>query len=490
VRLAGCILGGLLFGLSWPPVGIWIFAFTMPAVLFLAISSQDLRTRSILVVAFFSAAWSVAFHWNAMHPVGATAFSSVVALFAMICIQAAFVSVLSSNKLIGALFSIPALWGMLGVALFDWLMMHGPLAMPGTMLGLSVSDSVIADMWVPIAGSFSLTLVVLVVNGILVATVLKRRLHVASLVLGTLLVGIPMLGSSEPLGTTSARLGITAIQPGISPSEWANVSDSSKTLRLEALLAGAHDEFPHTGVFVFPETSLPIANAASLRQTVQKWASKFNASVIAGGIELDESGGFFNVVVGSDGSPNPFLYRKRRLVPFVEAVPLGEYLPFSDRFQLDSGGVTSYGEGSILAPYDLRGTLVGSLICFESFFPSDARSLSLARADLIVVPTQDGWWNSQAARAQHLAYTRLLALAAGIPIVQTAVDGDTAMFSAQGTVVAKSRSNNLEYVHAEIPLERVETMYLQLGDSPSNVILICLLLIYLIGYSSSRYRRN
>jgi len=146
VRLAGCILGGLLFGLSWPPVGIWIFAFTMPAVLFLAISSQDLRTRFILVVAFFSAAWSVAFHWNAMHPVGATAFSSVIALFAMICIQAAFVSLLSSSKLIGALFSIPALWGMLGVALFDWLMMHGPLAMPGTMLGLSVSDSVIADM--------------------------------------------------------------------------------------------------------------------------------------------------------------------------------------------------------------------------------------------------------------------------------------------------------------------------------------------------------
>jgi len=462
----------------------------MPAVLFLAISSQDLRTRFILVVLFFSAAWSVAFHWNAMHPVGATALSSVVALFAMICIQAAFVSLLSSNTVKGALFSIPAIWGMLGIALFDWLMMHGPLAMPGTMLGLSVSDSVLADMWVPIAGSFSLTLVVLTVNGILVASVLKRRIHVASVVLGILLVGIPWLGASEPLGTSSARLNITAIQPGIPPSEWAEVSDSSKTIRLGALLTGAYEEFPHSGVFVFPETSLPIADSTLLRQSVLKWASKFNASVIAGGIESDDSGAFFNVVVGADGSPNSFLYRKRRLVPFVEAVPFGEYLPFSDRFRLDSGGVTSYGEGSILTPYDLGGTLVGTLICFESFFPSDARILSRNGADLIVVPTQDGWWNSQTARAQHVAYTRLLALAAGIPVVQAAVDGETAIFSAQGTVAAKSHGNNLEYVHAEIPLAKVETMYLQLGDSPSNVILICLLLIYLIAYSSSKNRRN
>jgi len=83
-----------------------------------------------------------------------------------------------------------------------------------------------------------------------------------------------------------------------------------------------------------------------------------------------------------------------------------------------------------------------------------------------------------------------LALAAGIPVVQAAVDGETAIFSAQGTVAAKSHGNNLEYVHAEIPLAKVETMYLQLGDSPSNVILICLLLIYLIAYSSSKNRRN
>ena len=518
-RLPICAVAGVVFGLSWPPIGLWVFALMAPGVLFLCLKDADTSTRFLCSTIFFTLAWSVAFHWNALHPVPTTAFSSVIALFTMICLQSALITIFStarknstpwissssssssSSGKNGMKSGAHFLWGALGIAMWDWIMMFGPMPMPGTMLGLSVSNSMLADGWAPLLGTYALTLIVLFVNvGWVVALQQKAYRRWAVLVI-LAVIFVPLLFAPKTIKPESS-IQITSIQPGATPNEWADVNDQSKIETFGVLIAAALLDFPETEMVILPETALPVSNSDTLINVLQKWASDFEVNIMAGGIEVDNQGQFYNVFAGAgagasagrgagsnagaDTGPEAFLYQKRRLIPFVESVPFGDKLPFNDRFLLESGGVSSYESGNELVPYIYAGLNLGVLICFESFFPSDARKLKKMGAEILIVPTQDGWWGSQTARAQHASYSRMIALAVGMSVVQSSVDGMTVMWDETGRVLAESEGNGLEYVNATFNLATRCTVYSFSGDYPSNVFLAILLIVYLVGLSRSR----
>ena len=475
--LVVCLISGAFFGVSWPGIGFWPFALLCPGILLLCLVNLDKQICFLSSAVFFTSAWTVAFHWNALHPNTVTALSSVVALLTMISIQSGLIALFSSPvRKISPLTA--ALCGVLGIAVWDWIMLHGPLAMPGTMLGLSVSDSILADEWVPLVGSYGLTLIVLAFNLGWVIALRSVKHRSWGLALLVVLALFPLSWSPE-LSAPSEVISITAIQPGMSPTEWAEVTSTTKESTLFAMLDSAKTAFAQTQLFVLPETSLPISSSLDIQGIVKNWSDSLGASVISGAIVFDSIGTFYNSAVASSGSGQFSEYHKRRLVPFVETVPLARFLPFSEKFRLESGGVSSYGAGTEWALLNLGQFKVGLLICFESFFPSDAAYLRSIGANLLVVITQDGWWQSETARLQHEAYTRLLALAAGLPVVQSSVDGVSAIWNANGTLMAKGQTNGYEMIHADLSLQSLTTQYSKTGDYPSNVLLSILLMVYL-----------
>jgi len=395
----------------------------------------------------------------------------------MICLQATLIAVLSSKH--GRMSAAScAITGLLGIALWDGLMFYGPLAMPGTMLGLSVSESFLADGWVPLIGSFGLTLVVLAINGIWVFTFMNRQ-RWSSGITALLAVTLLPLAVNPSNEASSGQLSITTIQPGSSPDDWADVTSTTKAATLFNLLESAQNSFPNTDVFVLPETALPISSDGQSLALLQQWADSLKVNLVSGAIVESSSDQFYNAAVAADSSGASVLYKKRRLVPFVESVPMVNLLPFADSFRLDSGGVSSYQKGNGWNMAKVQGANMGLLICFESFFPQDGHKLRKLGAQVLLVLTQDGWWQSQTARRQHEAYTRLMALSSGLPVVQASVDGISASWDGSGQLINRSSSNGLEMVHSNIALVKRSTLYSKAGETPSILLLSFLLILYL-----------
>ncbi len=472
------LLAGVLLGTAWLSWGLWPLALVCPGILILCLLEQDKRTRFLVSVVFFTSAWAIAFHWNALHPNTITALSSIIALFSMICIQAGLMTFFSSPRR-GFTPFITAISAFLGIAIWDWFSLNGPLAMPGTMLGLSISDSFLARMWSPFIGSYGLTLLVLGLNGAWVAVLRSQRKRTLAALILLALSFLPVLFPPQ-LSAISRMFPVALVQPGMSPSQWADVSSVTKASGLYEALGRAKGMFVDTQLLILPETSLPIGSSTTQEHVVRRWADSLGVSVLTGAIVLDSSGTFFNAAVSVDFGGLAYESHKRRLVPFVESVPLANYLPFSSTFRLDSGGVSAYGAGKDPSIVQLSGLKVGVLICFESFFPSDAAELRSLGADMLVVLTQDGWWQSQTARNQHAAYTRLVAFSSGLPTIQSSVDGISAIWDATGNRIAGSTGNGAQIVFAHIPIQRAHTLFSKTGNFPSNLLLGGLLLLYLM----------
>lgn len=464
-------------GGTWLYSGLWPLALVFPGVLLCCLSEQERRTRFITSVAFFTSTWAVAFYWNALHPNKITALSSIVALFCMICFQAGLIAFFSTPRR-----RIPSkyapLFGMLGVAIWDWVSLHGPIAMPGTMLGLSVSDSILAKLWAPVVGSFGLTLIVLGFNVAWVAWLGARKKRWWIGLFLPFMLFLPQFWAFSMTESTKS-VSIAIVQPGLTPSAWADVSNPAKIDELFLGLDSAKTWYPAAQLLVLPETSLPIAPHDSLKRTVREWSERLQSSILTGAIAVDTDGNYFNAAVFADPAGRATTYAKQKLVPFVESVPLAELLPFGDYFRLESGGVSAYSAGQTAGIVNIDSVNAGLLICFESFFPSDAAHLRSLGAEFLVILTQDGWWQSQTARKQHAAYSRLLAYSIGIPVVQASVDGVTTVWDARGALIASSSSNEREIVYAVIPIWQINTFYARWVDFTAGALLGGLLLLYL-----------
>jgi len=466
-----------------------------PGLVAVCLTGLSARERFLGSMLFFTIAWSIAFPWNAFHPVPATALSSVVALFCMITLLSALSIGLSMLEKKNRILPTAVLY-FSGIYIWDFLMMKGPMAMPGTMLGLSVSDSIVATIWAPIVGSVGLTALVLVFNFAWIAALApaahKMQKRIGIVLYSTCAIFLPM-GLLPNFEVGESRLNVVVIQPGSSPEEWAKVDDPGKIDSLTALLREAKAEFPEATLFILPETALPILDPTALASTMALWSDSLQANVLTGGI-LKEKSAFYNIAAlghselkqdtTSTQPTPPWTYRKRRLIPFVESVPFGELLPFSDQFLLSSGGVSAYEAGTELGITSVAEVKIGVMICFESFFPSDAIGLRNAGSDVLVVLTQDGWWRSSQAKQQHEHYTRLLALSSGVPIIQASVDGISAIWDGKGNKIGRTDTFGRTFLHASVPMHTRSTPYQKLGDTFWFILVMLSASLYLFKIKS------
>ena len=130
-------------------------------------------------------------------------------------------------------------------------------------------------------------------------------------------------------------------------------------------------------------------------------------------------------------------YRKRRLVPFGEYVPWGSVLGRLVPATREGVPVDKL-PGRTLRPLPVDGVQVGTLICWESAYPEDARTLARAGAGVLVVLTNNASFGDGPGSRQHLATSQLRAVEEGRTVVHAAVTGISAIVGPDG--VARQRT--------------------------------------------------
>ena len=142
------------------------------------------------------------------------------------------------------------------------------------------------------------------------------------------------------------------------------------------------------------------------------------------------------------------------LRPSSEVVRIGELRQIPYDFQ----------PGDSTKVFDVKGTPVGSVICFESAFGPLVRDSVRKGAQAIVVSTSNRSYRRSANSEQHLANSQMRAAETARPVLQASVSGISAVIDPDGTVHHETGLFQSAVVTATVPTSTGETLYVRFGD--------------------------
>ncbi len=490
------LFGGLFTGLTviFPQIGLLEWVALLPALAVIMVMAADpqvkLRRLWGMGFGFFMAYLLVTFHWFLyMYPLDFAGMSrpasAVVVLLAWIglsffqAVGAAFIFPLLAVAVRGKWmarhtflhpFLFAALW-----TVWEWWQAHsGWSGVPWGRLSLGQAEILPALQSAALFGSYGIAFLLVAVNGVLAYLVLHpdRRILCAAvaggLFFGNLGAGAIRLATAQEEGET---LCVAAIQGNKSSLDyWGlgtmdEVMDTYAALTREAVAAGAN-------LVVWPETGIPanIDRSQSVYDFVTELAAECGVPILAGVFTQVEEGSTQDhnsiVVALPEGTLHDTVYHKRNPVPFGEFVPFRRLVmtivpPLADINTL--GEDIPAGEESVV--FDLEVGQVGSLICFDSIYETNARDSVKNGAQLLAVSTNDSWFRDSRGVWMHHAQSQLRAIETGRYVVRSAVTGVSSVISPTGEVLSSLDALETGYVLDEVCLSDTTTPYAVIGDA-------------------------
>ncbi len=484
------LFAGTLSGLAWAPISWWPLGLIGWVWWMASITQGDQQRVFLHSLLFTGTSWLIAFHWLAFHPILTAAVTSLVALLAFSCFFAAIAALLIPS-LPESRPVLRLMAGLTSMLLFEMAVSWGPFAMPSLSAGFAFTPglwAIAVSSWVGIKGVSAAVGLVGALGAWLLVGFDKKTpaiMGITGAALSALII-IPLLSGPEPEATSDPGIRIQLVQPNASPEAWSDVHDINRVNELRLLVEQADYDTNRIHLTVFPETALPLGGDSDIRLWINELSTSASSPVLTGGIEFSDGSLARNVAyLSSDSSKR---HAKMRLVPFAEHVPFSNLIPGFERFAVPSGGVEGYEPGTsrplLTVPIDggqgQPTVSVVPLICFESLFLRDARTALLNGGDLSVVITQDGWWGSDRARSQHRAFSQLLAVATGHPVIHATVDGESALIGIDGALIPL-QSVTSSLLRGQLPLTSRTTVFMRAGNAPFFGIFGALLVLLFAG---------
>jgi apolipoprotein N-acyltransferase len=240
-------------------------------------------------------------------------------------------------------------------------------------------------------------------------------------------------------------------------------------LRRTQALAGG----PRPDLVVWGEGSVdvdPLANPDRMER-IREAASTVGAPLLVGAT-TEAGGGHLatDALLFTRDGQLADRYRKRRLVPFGEYVPMaslmGRVLPVTRE-----GVPVDKVPGRRLEPMPVDGVRVGTIICWESTYAEDSRTLAREGAQLLLVSTNNASFGTGPASRQHLAASQLRAVEEGRTLVQAAVSGVSAVIAPDGTASQRTGLYQQATVRATVQPRSGLTLYARAGRLVEAVML-------------------
>lgn len=405
---------------------------------------------------------------------------------------------LSGARLGWRILATPSLW-----VLLEWIRSAGTYGFPWGVLGYSQQPIAPVAQFVSLAGVFGLSWVLVLVNTCLTEIALaehgERRTLVASGAI-TLAAMVVVLGWGIARGAMPVAppwLPIAGVQPSI--DQWAKFDASQadmimRTLnRLSKRALRARPGSPvrrekrallnETRLLIWPETVMPVSDGSETQfvRAARARAARAGVDFLFGSFARTPHGisnsAFLSTPLGSVTR-----YGKVHLVPFGEFVPL--------RRLIGNIGLLSVVKVDQAAAYDpvllpsSRGP-IGTVICFESSDEVLVRRVVGGGAQLLVVITNDGWFDRTAVSDQHFRITAMRAIENGIYTVQVSNNGISGIIDPRGRILVRTGLWDRTVMYGRVALGSEATPYRALGSWPI-LALSCVVLLLAAGSLSRR----
>lgn len=197
--------------------------------------------------------------------------------------------------------------------------------------------------------------------------------------------------------------------------------------------------------------------------------------------ETTEEGeeGYFNALFlfYPDGTAHETTYKKQRPVPF------GEYVPMPWLFEALIPALTEISmlsrdtdAGTAPSLFETEAGVFGGLICFDSIYPDLARESVNEGAQLLLLSTDDSWFDGSFAKSLHFRHAALRAAENGRAVVRTGNTGQSGIIDERGGSTLLIQPDLAGYGVGTVALRDTHTLYSRVGS-----VLPLLCLIYLVS---------
>ena len=179
-------------------------------------------------------------------------------------------------------------------------------------------------------------------------------------------------------------------------------------------------------------------------------------------------------------------YDKMHLVPFGEFVP--SFLFFMKDMAMDVG-IPDYYPGDSMNVFTLplfRDSIqtdsvkIAGVVCLESIFPDHVREGVQKGARLLVIVTNDAWYDGTFAPIQHSQIAVLRAIENRVSIIRCANSGISAIFDPYGNVTSQTQNAVQEILTGTVVIQPTETFYTRHGNTFPLVVSILSFIFFLV----------
>ncbi|GAA1168061.1 apolipoprotein N-acyltransferase [Kitasatospora gansuensis] len=360
-----------------------------------------------------------------------------------------------------ALLVVPSVW-VSTEFVRSWHALGGPWA----LLGASQWEHPAVLGLASVGGAWLVSAAVVAANVGVLILLTGRRLPVRALaaaaVTAALLTG-PLLFATQRAPGPSDTATVALVQPGQTPGPEERLAEGE---RITAALAGRPLDLVVWGE---SSTTADLDRDPVTLAGLRRLATATGAPLLVGEDARKADGKISKDAVLVTPAGITERYRKIRLVPFGEYVPLRPVLGWLTGVSKAAGENRAPGAGfHLLHSTDRAGRPLpfGALICFESTFPDLSRVAAADGARMIVFQSATSTFQSSWAPQQHASLGALRAAETGRPVVQAALTGESVAYDRQGRRLASLGTGGSGALTVTLPLAEpgAETWYLRLGD--------------------------
>ena len=229
------------------------------------------------------------------------------------------------------------------------------------------------------------------------------------------------------------------------------------------------DDIPK--LIVLSETVFPVSinnssKGAYIRNVLCDFTKKYENTIVAGGFFTEDGKSYNAQFVFENGKILDTVYKKRTLVPFGEYIPAKKLVlnlfPFIENFNLSGNALAKSIDTNIIR--SSVGNL-GGLICYDSIFYYNISSSVKDGAQILVLSTNDSWYNDSGAAYHHYAQAVFRAVESRKPLARSATTGFCGIIDEYGRTLDKTNLLEKGFASAEISKNSEITAFVRFGYS-------------------------
>lgn len=475
------LTAGATFSLALAPFYWWWLAILSPALLYATLSKRNSKQAFLIGWAYGFGLWFVGAFWlyTSIHVYGDTsAFLSVIMIAIMALVMGLFTAI--QTWIYRRFFpETPLTFAPLWV-FFEWAKTWVFTGFPWLFAGYAFTERFL-DSYAPLFGVFAVSFVVILIASALVELLRKRYFWAIP-------VSIVLLGAWGASYLTfveekkSAPLSVSLIQGNI-PQDLKWLTEYQvKTLEIYAQLT--RSEWGRDLV-VWPESSIPMfqSDIEPFLDAMDQQAKSTNTAWVTGipYWDLNESKAlgyprYYNSMMAS-GDEATGLYKKQRLVPFGEYIPLSGLLSWVLPALQNDPSMSGFSRGpQDQAPFSIHNHKLAAAICYEVAYPNLTRRNAL-NSDFLVTVSNDAWFTGTAGPWQHLQMVQMRAKENGRWFIRATNTGVTAFINHKGEIVSQAPIDQKAVLRGDLPAMQGQTWYTRFSDWPILGLSLILLMM-------------